>query len=289
MATLTKRDQELIELFESWYDKYHRPKFLNTDPLQVAHRYQRPEDQEVVALLAAGFASGNIKSILAFLEKLLSILGPEPAAWLREHTPQDVEAELPAMHHRWVTREDIAVVLASLGLILRTHGTIGSLWRALDQDQKEDICEPLSRFSRALTTQNVEPLSRRVRTANRYDGKSFALSSIDTILFTSPERGSACKRMHLFLRWMARPRDGVDLGLWTEFLHPARLYMPVDTHVLRLTRMLRMTRRKVADRKTAEHLTKRFRKLCPEDPCRYDFSFVRVGIEELKTRTKRNL
>ena len=84
--------------------------------------------------------------------------------------------------------------------------------------------------------------------------------------------------MHLFLRWMARPADGIDLGLWTDFLAPSRLTMPVDTHVLRIAKELGLTKRKIADKKAAEEITKAFQNICPEDPTRYDFSLVRAGI-----------
>jgi uncharacterized protein (TIGR02757 family) len=91
-------------------------------------------------------------------------------------------------------------------------------------------------------------------------------------------RGSACKRLHLFLRWMAR-KDEVDPGVWSG-LDPARLMIPLDTHMFRIARTLELTRRKQADMRAALEITEAFRTICPEDPARYDFSLTRLGIRE---------
>jgi uncharacterized protein (TIGR02757 family) len=104
-------------------------------------------------------------------------------------------------------------------------------------------------------------------------------------LLTSPRDGSACKRMNLFLRWMVR-RTTPDLGLWT-FVDPAKLVMPVDTHIHRIATFLGLNRRKSADWKTARALTKRLASFDPADPIRYDFALCRLGILDLCSRKRR--
>lgn len=277
--------QELAIFLEDIYQRYHRPEFLPTDPLAVVHRFETAEDREVAALLAAAFASGNIKSILAILDALFAVMGPRPGAWLRDHQPGDLRGRFPGLYHRWVREEDVEVLLAMIGGALRQHGSLGNLWRAVD-GAEETVMPALGRFSDAIQAAPIEPLAPRKRTATRPGGNVSALASMPSILLASPARGSACKRMNLFLRWMARPADGVDLGLWTEFLSPARLVMPVDTHVLRISRKLGLTHRKVADRKAAEEITAHLRKIRPEDPCRYDFALVRAGIVEKGQKAK---
>ncbi|MEO8377306.1 MAG: TIGR02757 family protein [Candidatus Sumerlaeota bacterium] len=278
--SINSRDEQLHRLFEQLYVKYHRADFLPGDPLHFAHRFVHGEDREIAALLAAAFASGNIKSILAVLDQFQRIMGTSPAKWLREHEPRELRGAAKNVYHRWVQPQDVEVLLAMLGSALRQHGSLGNLWRVLDDDEEETVLPTLTKFVDAIQSQPIAPLAVRART----NAKSHTLPSITSILLTSPSRGSACKRMNLFLRWMVRPNDGVDLGLWSSFVSSSRLVMPVDVHVLRLARKLRLTRRTVADQRAAEEITRRMRRISPDDPCRYDFSIIRAGIEELRTR-----
>ena len=96
-------------------------------------------------------------------------------------------------------------------------------------------------------------------------------------LFPDPRKGSACKRHHMFLRWVVRGEDGVDLGIWTV-LSPRDLIVPVDTHMARLGRWLGLTARRTADGRMAEEITEAFRAVCPEDPVRFDYPLTRIGI-----------
>ncbi len=105
-------------------------------------------------------------------------------------------------------------------------------------------------------------------------------------LFPDPCKGSACKRHNLFLRWVVRAGDGVDLGIWTV-LSPAKLVVPVDTHMARLGRYLRLTARNAVDGRMAEEITDAFRAVSPEDPVRFDFALTRIGILKDCTVTSR--
>lgn len=104
-------------------------------------------------------------------------------------------------------------------------------------------------------------------------------------LLTSPEDASACKRMNLYLRWMVR-RTSPDLGLWT-FVSPAKLVMPVDTHIHRIATFLGLNDRRSADWKAARGITDRLAVFDPADPVRYDFALCRLGILDLCSRQKR--
>jgi len=279
MKALSSRELSVKAFLDDAVERYHRPEFLVTDPLQVAHRYGAPEDQEVVGLLAAAFASGNIRAILSVLEKILAVLGEHPAEWLRRRRPEEVRGAFPGIYHRWVRESDLEVLLALIGETLRRHGTLGALWRSLDDPRCATTWPTLARFVDAILEMPIEPLARRGRELRRADGSVSPLASVESVLLTSPERGSACKRMNLFLRWMVRPADGIDLGLWGSFVSPARLLMPVDVHVMRQSQLLGLTRRKQPDQRAVMEITAKLRRFCPEDPCRYDFALVRVGIE----------
>jgi uncharacterized protein (TIGR02757 family) len=277
-AGARKPRAKLKEFLEDAHERFHRPEFLSTDPLVVAHRYRRREDREVTALIAAAFASGNIKAILKVLDQLLAVMGPRPAEWLAAQDPRTLEQQFAGIYHRWVQTPDIAVFLAVLGEALRTHGDLASLWKSVDDPAEPNTFPALGRFVEQIMALPV-PIKRRERLARCADGTARLLAPMDEILLPSPRRGSACKRMHLFLRWMARPADGIDLGLWSGFLSRERLVMPVDVHVLRIAQQLRLTDRRTPDRRAAEEITAALKSICPEDPTRYDFSLVRVGIE----------
>ncbi len=105
-------------------------------------------------------------------------------------------------------------------------------------------------------------------------------------LFPDPLRGSACKRHNLFLRWMVRTGDGVDLGIWTG-LSPRDLVVPLDTHMARLGRWMGLTERRGADWRAAEEITAAFRTVSPDDPVKFDFALTRIGILEECTLRRR--
>ncbi|MBI1293006.1 TIGR02757 family protein [bacterium] len=279
---LSTRELRTKAILDGLHDRYHRAELLGTDPLCLVHRYTGAEDREIVALLAAAFASGNIKSIIAALERLLAPMGAHPAAWLREHPPAELAGRFPGFVHRWVREVDAEILCAHLGGALRRHGSLGALWRAVDDPAEPDTLNGLGNFVEAILAEPVDPLARRERRVERADGSSHGLRSVETILLTNPRNGSACKRMHLFLRWMARPDDGIDLGLWSDFLSPSRLLIPVDTHVLKQSQRLGLTKAKLPTARAAEEITRRLRRLDPEDPIRYDFALVRAGIAELR-------
>jgi len=98
-----------------------------------------------------------------------------------------------------------------------------------------------------------------------------------TFLFPAPVSGSACKRLCMFLRWVVRPVDDIDLGLWRG-ISTAQLIIPVDTHIQRISGYLGFTRRKSADWRMAREITGALRRFDPLDPVKYDFSLAHLGI-----------
>jgi uncharacterized protein (TIGR02757 family) len=96
-------------------------------------------------------------------------------------------------------------------------------------------------------------------------------------LLPLPSRGSACKRLNLFLRWMVRPDDGIDFGIWKK-ISPSQLIIPLDTHVARIARRIGLTRRTSADWKTALEVTHALRQLDSADPVKYDFAICKLGM-----------
>ena len=246
---------------------------LDSDPLEFA-RNAKPEDQEITAFVAASLAFGRVASIRNSIRRILDALENRPAAFLDEWD----ERPLPALKrfvHRWVTGKDVEDFLRRVRGARRAHGSLGALF-ASEDDGAEDFVPSLITFLRNLSSFD----SRRSGSPSR--GLRF--------LLPSPAAGSACKRQHLFLRWMIRS-EGFDLGLWTGGrLAPARLLLPMDTHVHRIARYLGLTLRPTADLAAAREATAWLRKLNPEDPVAYDWALSRLGIlaECVTEKTRRH-
>ena len=240
-----------------------RSRRLDSDPLVFAHRYADPADREVVAFVSASLAFGRVASIQASVARVLAVLGPRPADSLDSWNERPITG-LARFVHRWVTGVDVEELLRMVKRARRANGSLGALFAAGDdRSASDDYAAALSSFHR-----NLHALSPRFTKPSR--GLKF--------LLPAPESGSACKRSHLFLRWMIRT-EGFDLGLWRGGrFTPVRLLLPMDTHVHRIARTLGLTRRPTADLAAAREATGWLRRLKPEDPVAYDWPLSRLGI-----------
>ncbi len=205
--------------------------------------------------------------ILGFLERLFAVLGPSPRAALAGSRPVSF-GRVAALRHRFISPRGVHRFLFSLRAVLRGHGSLESLYR-LGMTGEGGARERLARF------------------LERFRGAWGArLPRERNFLFPDPARGSACKRHNLFLRWMVRGPDAVDLGLWSV-PSPRDLVVPLDTHMARLGRWMGLTARRAADWTAAEEITGAFRAACPEDPVRYDYALTRIGILKACTAARR--
>jgi uncharacterized protein (TIGR02757 family) len=230
------------------------------DPVAVVHRYADPRDQELVALMAACVAFGNVKTIRAKLDLALERMGPRPS--LTADDALDVFARLDGWVHRVFRGEDLARLVIGARRVQRAYGTLGDRF-ARDLEEAGSLRQALSRWCTAI--RDAGGLST-TRTKRR--GPSHILPD--------PLGAGGSKRLLLFLRWMIRPADGVDLGLWK--LSPSVLLCPVDTHIHKLAKNLGFTTRKDASWQTAEEITLALRRFDPADPVKYDFSLCHMGM-----------
>jgi uncharacterized protein (TIGR02757 family) len=236
-----------------------------TDPVHIVRRYTAPDDREVVAFCAAALAFGRVASVLQSIESLLAVMGPHPAAFVRAFDPPLHRAAIDPLVHRWIRGRDLVALLLILQRMLRETGTIERFFVAGDDAAAPDVGLALEAFStRALQT-DLRVAYGRVPPR---PGVCY--------FFPRPSAGSACKRLNLFLRWMVR-RDAIDLGTWT-LMSPARLIIPLDTHVIRLGRCLRLTGYATPGWKMAAEITSSLRAINATDPVRYDFSLCHVGM-----------
>jgi uncharacterized protein (TIGR02757 family) len=236
---------------------------LHSDPVQFAHRYVNPLDKELVALAASAMAFGNVASIVKKTEVLLEQIGPSP------HRAADslakLQVTLAGFRHRVYVGDDLARLLAGARAVQRQHGSLGDRFAALLAtccDLREGLaamCDDI-RAAAGLPSLTLVEGERR--------GPKHVLAD--------PRGGGANKRLMLFLRWMIRPPDGVDLGLWR--VEPSVLVIPLDTHIHKVAMNLGFTNRSQVSWQTAVEVTDALRLYDAADPVKYDFSLCHLGM-----------
>ena len=236
------------------------------DPVGVVHGYEDSADQEIVALVAACIAFGNVKTIRAKLAELLTRLGPSPARTADDEL--DTFARLHGWAHRVFVGEDIARLVIGARRVQRNRGSLGAELSA-QLGLHTSMRDALAGWCDAIR-QSGGLAQDAVRTKRR--GPSH--------LLPNPRGASGSKRLLLFLRWMVRPADGIDLGLWSHLpgISPRILLCPVDTHIHKLSQNLGFTRRTDLSWRTTEEITGALSRLDPSDPVKYDFSLCHMGM-----------
>jgi uncharacterized protein (TIGR02757 family) len=256
----------LRALLEERYDRYARPTFIADDPIALPHAVEDPADREIIGFWTAMLAWGQRKTILAKGRELLELMEGRPARFIREHREAD-RARFLAFRHRTFNATDALWFLEALQRHYRKHDTLEDAFARHGHPADPDTGAMLAGFHRAFFDDPDAPARTRKHVA-------------------TPERGSSCKRLNMFLRWMVR-RDGrgVDFGLWTR-IRPAQLVCPLDVHVDRVARRLGLLERKATDWRAALELTAALRRLDPEDPVKYDFALFGMGVLEEGLRPK---
>lgn len=253
---------ELAAALERLYAAYNNAAYIGTDPVQYVHRYPDPADRELVGLLAANLAYGNVKAVHASIERVLDRLGPRPASTVVDASPRELRERMDGFVHRWTRGEAMAACLHAAGRMIRERGSLGAA------------------YAQCLAKAGGEPRQALAAWSCLFRGDGAAVGKA---LIADAGKTSACKRLHLYLRWMVR-KDAIDPGGW-DGVSPSGLLLPVDVHMHRIGRWLGFTRRKTADAATVEEITRGFRKLRPDDPCRYDFALTRLGMAGVTTRS----
>ena len=259
----------------------------HSDPVAFVHRYESSDDREIVALIAAACAFGNVTAIRMKLEELFERIreidtSPARAA----DDPAAVKRVMRGWKHRLFRGEDLAALMIGARHVQRETGTLGRAFAA--ELARTDSLRPATTSLRlatlSLSASFREALAcflERIRRAGGLpmpgerppDGRRGPAH-----LLPDARAGSAAKRIFLFLRWMIRPADGIDLGLWSHDIPPSRLLMPLDVHIHKLARNVGLTRRQDLSWKTAAEVTAKLALLDAADPTRYDFSLCHLGM-----------
>ncbi|WP_149275933.1 TIGR02757 family protein [Pareuzebyella sediminis] len=249
--------KELSEFLDAKVRQYEHPRFLESDPLQIPHRFAKKEDIEISAFLTATIAWGNRKSIINNATRMMELLDGAPHDFVRNHQEKDRKRLLPFVH-RTFNGEDLMFFLKSLQHIYKNLEGLETLFTT---DEKNGSMQPrIAHFKEVFFS-----LPHPLRTTKHV---------------SDPLRGSAAKRINMFLRWMVRDNaKQVDFGLW-KGISPSQLSCPLDVHSGNVARKLRLLRRKQNDAKALIELDRNLRKLDPLDPVKYDFALFGLGVFE---------
>ena len=239
---------------EELYSYYNHREFVHPDPLEFLYDYPDPLEREIVGLIASSLAYGRVVQILKSVSHILNKMGGSPRSFLLNSSRDNLFSVFQDFKHRFTTgKEIVSMLLGAKGIIEQYSSLYLCFIEGLDK-KHDNIIPALSAFVAQIQD-------------NAHEKNS---------LIPSPDKGSACKRLNLFLRWMVR-KDGIDPGGWRK-VPRSKLIIPLDTHMYKICGALDMTCRKQADMIAAIEITKAFRKISPEDPVRYDFALTRLGI-----------
>ena len=248
---------ELKDFLDEKADFYNAPAFIDSDPIQIPHRFSLKQDIEIAGFLTATISWGNRKSILKSAEKMLDFM---------EHTPYDFvlnvsEKELRNLEntsiHRTFNGEDFAEFLRNLKRIYQQTETLENLFVLKDNE---------TNFYHALYRFRAEFIGGSSHRSHKHVSSTY--------------KNSSAKRLTMFLRWMVRQDNkGVDFGLWKN-IDQKYLSVPLDVHTGNISRRLELITRKQNDWKTVEEMDSALRKFNPEDPAKYDFALFGLGVSK---------
>lgn len=248
---------ELKDFLNQKVLQYNHPKFIEDDPLQIPHRFSKKEDIEISGFLTATIAWGNRKSIINNASRMMELLDNAPHDFILNHTETDLEKLLPFVH-RTLNGGDLQYFIHSLHNIYIKHNGLEAVF--VNHQEKDSLQYAISKFKAIFFE-----LPHQTRTMKHV---------------SDPNKGSAAKRINMFLRWMVRNNDtGVDFGIW-KGLNPSQLSCPLDVHSGNVARKLKLVKRKQNDAKALAELDKSLRKLDPKDPVKYDFALFGLGVFE---------
>lgn len=268
-----KYNPNLKQKLEQHYKAFDKSQLM-PDPLQFPHLFKNEKDIEVMAFIASVFAYGNVKQIINSLNRFLEISNNQPFKFIRGFVPR--KSASSKFIHRFYSSKDILQLFMLLHFAYNEFGSLKKLFLSGYNPKDENLKYAITNFNQYF----LEKAQEEFKTLSSRASFDSALTRGIVFMFPLPEKGSACKRMNLFLRWMVR-KDELDFGLWKE-IPTSKLVIPVDTHITRICRQLKLTRRKNVSWKMAEEITTNLKKFNPDDPVKYDFAICHIGMRKLK-------
>lgn len=245
---------DIKELLEEKVGQYNNPKFIESDPIQIPHQYKLKEDIEIAAFLTATISWGNRKMIIKNAQQLMELMGNSPYDYVMESKP----SETVNFVHRTFNATDLQYFITGLRNIYSNHQGLEAVFNRYAET--ESIQSSIHHFKNIFFE-----LEHPKRTQKHV---------------SDPYKGSAAKRINMFLRWMVRhDNTGVDFGIWNS-ISPSILSCPLDVHSGNVARKLGLLTRKQNDAKALKELDAQLREMDPYDPVKYDFALFGLGVFE---------
>lgn len=249
---------DIKAILDAAVEQYNRPAFLHDDPIAVPHRFSKLQDIEIAGFWTAMIAWGQRKTINANAAKLMALMDNTPHDFILHHKEEDRKRFLD-FKHRTFSATDTLWFLEFLQQFYQQHDSLEDAFARFLSPADEHTGKALTGFHELFFEMPDAPGRTRKHIA-------------------TPLRGSACKRLNMFLRWMVRQDEhGVDFGLWRR-IRPAQLLIPLDVHVDRVARTLGLLHRKNTDWQAVLELTAALRAFDPDDPVKYDFALFGMGV-----------
>ena len=277
----TRRSANLATLrpfFAKLFEQFHSSHWIASDPIQYAHRYSKPDDQEIAAFIAACFAYGSVQLVHRAVEAVLAPMGEHPATFVRNF---DGSNHWPGFYHRFHHEDHVVILVTLLKRAFVEYGSLSEMFRQNSETGSQaptNRCEAVLNGAARWFREHSSAEVTRLQAPELLRGMRF--------FFNAPADGSACKRMVMFLRWMVR-KDEIDLGLWS-WMEAKDLIVPADTHVARISYYLRLRGGKeqaAPNWKMAREITASLERINVVDPVSYDFALARLGILDICKRT----
>jgi uncharacterized protein (TIGR02757 family) len=254
--------KQLTILLEDIYNKFNHKKYVHPDPLEFLYHYEDLREREIIGLIASALAYGRVAQINRSVFWVLDKMESSPHHFIMHASPESLCKTYNGFVHRFAATHHLVGLLIGVKNVLLKYGSLHECFLSGMGPSDKTVFPAVNHLAKEL-----------VSMAPYAPGHLVAL----------PERGSAGKRLNLFLRWMVRS-DSVDPGGW-EKVSPSKLIVPLDIHMHRLGTTMDFTRKKQANLKTALEITECFKKICPDDPVKYDFALTRMGIRKDITST----
>lgn len=252
--------QRLKEFLDRKVAEYNTPAFIAPDPISIPHRFSKKQDIEIAGLFAALFAWGNRTIIINKASELMQLMDNAPYEFCLQHEEKDLR-NLLHFKHRTFNATDLLYFVQFLHYHYQQHSSLEAAFIKGMSAQDENIESALNGFYAYFFSFPDAP----PRTAKHV---------------AAPFKGSTCKRLNMYLRWMVRKDNaGVDFGIW-ENINPAQLVCPIDVHVARVAKRFGLLQRAQTDWLAAIELTQHLKRYDPADPAKYDFALFGLGVVE---------
>lgn len=266
--------QSLVDFLNEKVLQYNHPDFIKDDPVCIPHLFTKKQDIEIAGLFAAVFAWGNRTTIINKSKELMACMDHAPHDFCLHHSPADIK-KLLHFKHRTFNATDLLYFIE----FLKQHYTG---FQSLENAFTKQISPPFKGGDDLMASGHQ--IGGGVELAlTHFHNYFFSLEHVPPRTkkhIATPYKGSTCKRLNMYLRWMVRKDNaGVDFGIWKK-IKPSELICPIDLHVARVAKRFGLLSRKQVDWQAAVELTAYLEQLDPADPVKYDFALFGLGVIE---------